>query len=293
MNQLKVLFLAIALLLAGCADIPDEEYVLGTPVAVATQLDLPTEDTEMAQNGWSKTVRMTSNTSKLQGESLQLSAPDNDYSFTVQFELVITQYGTAGMMPRALISWTIGGASVSRLVSIGSGTSVTGVGTNVTVLVYDASTEHPINGAGITPAEYSVVVTCGKGVRGPAQVGPILIPWVESRIIGGGVTFQPGQSDEMGGGVGDASQILIEIPPGSGVTSWYWDAVGSLTGVAIPEATFRYWVTGMGFNGVMGNAARRGTWIPLTPGATTIYVAIDSGWALEDLIVTTVLGIDG
>jgi len=296
MKHLKVLFLAIALLLAGCADIPDEEYVLGTPVAVAPQLDLPTEETAMAQNGWSKTIRMNSRTAEGRGESLQVSSTENDAPFTVQFELHILVPGGEGIMPRARISWTIGGASVTRIVSVNNGTSVSGVGTNVVISLYDAVTEYTNAMAGAGIVEYEVVVTCGKGVRGPAAIGPVLLPWVESRRIGADSLMVPGESYPFGAGAGDVYQALALIPPNSGATSFYWEFTPPVDHTTVLPSDMKFWVATSGVGGsggIRGNADRRGTWIPLSPGATAIYFEFNPASALSKGVVTLLLGIDG
>jgi hypothetical protein len=237
--------------------------------------------------GWSKSIPLASFAPSA-SQTLQAELSSTGGTATIQFE-IMNRVGTSAIFPRARVSWTIGGGSVTRIISIGSGTSISGVGSNVKVEVYDACLEHflvdPMN-----VSTYEVTVTISPGLRAPAQLAPTLIPWVwnhsaieDHYTYGMSVPLTPA----------GWHSATADIPPNSGATSFYWTVGSGVAFPAIAQTDFRVIV----FNatGILSITSFRESagWLPLPAGASQIAVEMNPAWGGGGLNVSFILGIDG
>jgi hypothetical protein len=206
--------------------------------------------------------------------TMQANFPEPD-TYTCQFSIVTpppvlaTPPGFPQFDAQAEVRWSVEGQSVSRLISIGNGTSITGVGQAVRVRMVDvlsstlsAFFNHP----------YVVSVQCSRGQR-PAQEKPPTLKGLAAGIT----TIVPGAS------------LVIPIPPQAGVISAYLfvDAFPTANRPIQVRAVQRTGVVSIGFWDPLVTQG----WIPILPNASLIEVFNDA--AVGDVVVSLTWGIDG
>lgn len=125
----------------------------------------------ITKDGWSATGQLASQTP---GKTVGLQANfDHSGVYTVQFSVTIpVQLSTGAFIPirpQATLRWSVEGSEVVRVIDIGAGTSISGVGQAVKVSMADALT------AGASPGTfYTVSAQVSPGTRPNTQAPPTL-----------------------------------------------------------------------------------------------------------------------
>lgn len=264
----------LLIVLAGCGEplcpeVPEE----------CEEIDMPVNT-----NGWSKRADLVA-LGPSQVTTLQADLQNSGGAATIQFSTVVP-FAALSVFPRARISWSVGGSSVTRIISVSHGSSISGIGAAATVQMYDASLEHFPPAPGFEQP-YSVDVGIAPGIRPPSMVGPILVPWVQENV---GFTWTYGQG---GLPVGGGTTVTAYFPSEAGATSatiMIAPRVGMFA--SIPAGAVK--VTMSGLTGTMPvNWDPAITNYPLPPNTTQIAVELDPAYAGPDLSVSFLLGIDG
>lgn len=186
---------------------------------------------------------------------------------------------------RATILWNIDGVSVSRMISVGGGSSISGGGDGVAVSLFDVSkgVSDP------TLADYEVTVDVVPGVRAPSSVPPTLIPLISEANYSGTppVPNVPGTYLLTNG-----QDVSVKVPPGSGAQSVYIHP-----GLVVPGLT----PPGVGYYVVQRDAAGAVLalytpsigqgFVPLSPFCTNVIIVNKSGDSIGGIHL--LWGIDG
>lgn len=192
-----------------------------------------------------------------------------DY-YTLQFNLFrpANAAPTEKVAAEAEVIWTVEGNSVRRVITISSGSVISGCGNNAVVKLRDVST----NPSGIN---YPVSVQITKGTRPAVQQPPML--------YGEYFTITPGNS------------VTIPIPQNAGVISAYMGialinagSIGPIPNDAI-KALFSVGgasLTIAGFDQMMSG------WVPVPPGADQLAIFWINASA-QDLEGSVIWGIEG
>ena len=226
---------------------------------------------------------------------LQASFPEAG-TYTVQFNVAPPQ-GLPSPGPdvsyppifiEALITWSVGGGSVNRRVSVTNGTSVTGVGEGVTVRVFDASPQlgegpyvGPLYAAYPDGTTYTVQVSVARGSRASNTQQPTLSRWQWQNVE----LLKSGTE-------------LIQIPSDAGAinvfSSLRHPAAGAGGFVAVTEADIQaQQVVAPATIPVMAYYPRELEWFPLVPGCTGINYQNSTNASATAIYVSTWFGIDG
>jgi hypothetical protein len=182
----------------------------GVPMYEDTEIhalggDLPAEEQDQKFKKPQKKTISGSSTLLTKGDSSKYTVANNfigiDTAVTVLFG--IGSPGTGSAVPNAYaeIRWIAGGVPVRRLVSITSGTQITGVGEYVSVQIWDATTpedEDPY-------PTYPVTVLVAPGTRGSSDSPPTWLP----NFPGNMTLLQP---------LGDpGASVLVALPQDVGI----------------------------------------------------------------------------
>jgi len=136
---------------------------------------------------------------------------------------------------RATIAWQVSGVSVQRIVSVGQGTSVTGVGEGVSVSLQDV-TGTPKDAS---VADYEVTVSVSPGVRASTSMPPTLIPLnSEATYEGPNLPYAPPTPGTYT--LKANENVKIAVPPGSGATSVFVQPGLIIPGFTPPGAGYFY-----------------------------------------------------
>lgn len=287
MYRILTLALAASLFVLGCYDGPtvvhdtlilhDMAPDAGPPGDAAMSWDsseLPsaTRDTGPAgstssSGGWSTTGVLSAG-DPLKQLSLQAVFPQaGDY--TVEFGIQRPQVPAVIPIVEADITWTVEGNSVTRRVTVGNGTSVTGTGQACKVVMRDVS----INGSGtIVPIPVSVQVA--PGMRGTNKQPPTL----ETNNGGIGVWNVP-----------PGGFTIIPIPEDAGVISVMVtvDAFPEPVAITAGQAVVRQ----VGAVIEKQYDPRTYDWVPVSAGANEII--IENFGPANNLRFSVTFGIDG
>lgn len=184
--------------------------------------------------------------------------------------------------PVGVITWSVGGNSVRREVSVTNGLSITGVGEGVKVVVYDRTPQ-----TGQIPVTYQVDMTVAPGSRASENQPPTYAPTLaltEGMIIVGNQTLQ--------------NQVVIDIPPNAGCISIYVTAIRS--DLTTPLTTLQARVDQADSNGIIvrsydPNSNFPTTFVPLMPTATKIQLVNNLGGSDpgNNIAFAVTFGIDG
>lgn len=235
-----------------------------------------------AGGGWSQSgICRTKDTNV--GVSMAVNLPPSE-TYTVQFKVTNIHNITAGVSsinPVAEVTWTINGTPVRRLVSVGSGTSVSGTGSSVRVVVKDATDINDASSPAGVILEYDVTITLAPGLRPISQPAMYLsyIPTGAPPVVSLGFVSIPG-----------AGSVTIPIPQDAGIIS-------SFITITNPVAPFTT-DTGTALVSEQGTISAYKTynpffrqWVPMAPQATEINIA--NNIAANSIFASVIWGIDG
>lgn len=168
----------------------------------------------------------------------------------------------------AEITWNAGGHSVRRKAHVGPGTSISGIGESVSVLIRDDSILAP-EAVEPFPSSYSytVAVTAAAGVR-PSSPNPPFIAPVDTQNI----RYLAGDPE-----------AFIDLPYDAGINSINIQPFGAI------DDTSKFIVNGYPAL-VSWDARTAGLWMPLTPGIKRIGIR---NTLATDLYASILFGIDG
>lgn len=242
------------------------------------------------RTGWSQSGKLHSG-SKTDQVTLQVVFPYAG-DFTVEFNATGTPANAnQPVYPEALINWVVNGNIVTRRVTIGDGTSVTGVGESVRVIMTD-NTPQLIGPDGVS---YGVSCQVSMGTRGGSKQPPF---WTPQFIDD--ANLQPTQiatadGDSTGGGtylVRSHHSINVSIPQDAGAIMLFatgWDETTQT--LAAGEVTIQMFnSTGGGFTTKIYDPFVFNDWVPIVPGTDTINIGNASA---HNVIVSLAVGIDG
>ena len=209
--------------------------------------------------------------------------------YTVQF----STRPTSGVVPdglpytstNALVTWTIGGNHMQRLVTVANGVTLAGVGEACSVSVYDQTVGVPPNDP---IPNYTVTASLSPGTRGSSGNPPLYYPHFTGGIGGAGGTPTTGSVWVLAAHTNPGESILIPVPPNSGLISVSVTGFSDTNGVA-PLIQVRQAVL-VGVGKTYDPALYTG-FIPLDPA--TKFVGIDNLDANHSVTVSCVFGVDG
>jgi hypothetical protein len=281
--MLRVLFLFLAILFSGCGDHEFLPYNEDVTREVASAESEPA----MSITGWSKTANLRSFNAG-QKDSLQADFDDagGAGTFTVQFDIFNFDPDIGPINPIAVLDWSVEGNSVRRVISVSSGTSITGVGSAVKVTVYDDNPNIPLAVPPSMPQPYQIGITIAPGVRATTPNPPHFIPWI---------TSAPGVYLLGVHLLGAASFVDVDVPQGYGVNSveviFYSLTPGSMGDP--PSADIA--IVQFDSTGVVGlrryTPYQRPGWVTLIPQCKKIRI-INLG-ALASVQTSIAFGVDG
>ena len=204
------------------------------------------------------------------GLALQAELKDSGY-YSVQFSLIPPPGNTSVLRAEAEVTWSVQGNSIRRILSVQTGTVISGTGQAVNVKVYDVSEPSP----GVATIDYLVSVNIAKGTR-PTTPQP---PTFYSREIINNIR-PPYQV--AGGGF-----INITVPADIGINQFLL-ATSQFSGSSAQVGPND--LTALVNNFATFNYSYFNSWQPLAPGATSIIVNNNTA----DLwFITPIWGIEG
>lgn len=186
--------------------------------------------------------------------------------------------GTVPTITYAIVRWTIDGNDMVRVISVGNGVSLAGVGRGATVQVYDAT---QLPGGSDPVPQYTVTCNISRGTRGSAINPPTFFPKALDQLTGGasfGIISPSGFHDQ-------------NIPVNSGAISV--QVTADTPGVS-PDLGLV--VQQQGNAGVLkqyNTNVYGGSWIPLDPAATLIRLINANAGAGQNAYFGIAFGIDG
>jgi hypothetical protein len=248
------------------------------------------------KNGWSIAGMLTAG-----GQAqlkLQADFSPNSGQYTVQFNVSGPSIpnGYNPVFTEALVTWIVEGNSVTRRISVANGTSITGSGQAVVVVMSDATQPIYNNPQPTSPAyQYNVSCQVVPGTRQTTEIGPVLYP-IKGLLLNG----NPGdtcylQNTEITPG----QYIEIPIPQDAGITSILTSVVGHVgLGVAttpptIPEGTALVFVSLQGLQEMLVYDCATPFWYPLLSTAESVFVQNNNATAGTKYKFSVTFGIDG
>lgn len=277
-----ILVMGAFLMVTGCTSEVTHEVVrevpaVAGPVASEGSSDMASHQTiGSKKQGWSASGKLLSG-DRSRKVNLQADFPTPE-SYVVEFYVKARASLTAPSVysfparTKALITWSVEGNSVSRIVDVANGVSVQGVGQAVRVVMYDDSQT-----GGVIDGEYEVSMQVAPGSRGTDAIPPTYTS-IETPASGSPqFTVAPG------------AQRLITIPQNAGVKSYGvflgidpitdWVVVGQLKDLNILSLQ-------------VVQVEQSGLFFPLVAGADSIVVSAPLS-NTGDALTTIVFGIDG
>lgn len=214
------------------------------------------------QKGWASTTPMNTDGSLNGGVALAIAFPKAGM-YTLQFAIQNYVFNPLGNFSspncQALITWTVRGISMRRLVSVTDGVSIQGNAEAVSVQLTDVSQDTAGNGSA-----YTVAMTVVEGMR--ANSLPVrLANDVQMRQIPG---------------LGMAGPFAV--PKSVGVTAIYVE-VASNVGAAIPENQILLTQRSSG-PPIVGQGQcdpRVFQWIPISPGTDSVVISNGAAGAVN------------
>ena len=181
------------------------------------------------------------------------------------------------IVAKALVQWSVEGSTVTRIMNIVDGASITGVAQGVNVFAFDATQEVKVESSPFG-VPYQVTAQVSKGVRATNKQPPILVPGAPSLI--GSVLI-------------DATDppVSVPIPQGAGVISVYVTVGFS----ASPEPDSNSIQVQQQFALTLFSTKTYDPrdfpdWVPISPGADTIFLVNNSA---QEVVFSITFGIDG
>lgn len=223
---------------------------------------------KQCKKAWSAAGNLTTGNTQV-AVALQTPTFEEPDYYTLQFNL--TRPPNAGATEKvaaeAEIVWTVEGNSVRRLITIGSGSVISGCGNNANVKIRDAS-------ANPTGVAYPVSMQITKGTRPSIQQPPML--------YGEYFFVSPGNS------------VRVAIPQDAGVVAVFIGVAIENTGAVGPipnDAIKALFSTGGAALSIAGFDQMNG-WLPVPPGADAIDLYWISGGAAR-VEASMIWGIEG
>lgn len=248
-------------LCGGCFETVDE-------MKEAPQTHNASSVVNVSNYGWSQSGKLTTG-DKNRSVSLQANFTTSQ-DYTVEFGLEPNPLSNDPIFAEALIQWSVEGATISRRVTVSNGTSVTGVGQAVHVVVKDNTSN--VAGIGAPNAvEYGITIQVAPGTRGTDKQPPTLIASPsEYTVAPGGFT-------------------AVNIPQDAGAKSVF---VTAWSGTVMAEGKVQV-------DHIISNTSfktydpRQYDWVPLTPGATQIGLTNNIAPGGANIFFSVTFGIDG
>lgn len=294
--MLRILFLLCAILFSGCGDQEFSEFIEDGTREVASaesEPDVSYSDLEGISSritGWSKTAHVRSYFPMI-CDTMQadFTAMVGSNTFTIMFSVGSDRDDTLQVAPTALITWSVEGNSVSRLVSVRDGLSISGTGQGVHVAVWD-DMQPPIVGDPINPAlvqNYSVEITIAPGVRASTEQPPYFTPWI-TRTDGGNTIIELGRSYVSAGDV-----VRSTLPTNGGFISiLVTHGSAGIPFVVTEDMIYMRFFSPGGFLLGALNLPYWGQWIPL-PNFTGRFEIIATATLTEAIDLSVTIGVDG
>ena len=215
--------------------------------------------------------------------TLQFSVgPDNPPNVPLGASIPPAQAVFNGYDATATINWKVNGQAIQRMITIGQGTSISGLCESVDVLVADTTQIAAVNAG----ANYRVTVSAGPGTRAGYIIPPQL-KGICTGIAGGGTILNGGigiQQIAAGGG-----QVFYAIPQNAGVVSVEIDLLSAVNAAAQVEAFLSTVGPAMKAFNPPDNAYP--LFVAIPPNATILELVNNDPTNVIDVTVTW--GIDG
>lgn len=241
----------------------DSEIIRGTPDVKGNLVD-----------GWQVTGSLFARRTA-PNVSLNKDFPEAD-TYSVQFSVLKSP--SSPVVIEADIFWSVaGGAAVSRTVSVANGTTISGQGQGVKVVIRDATPA--LGGFAAADTEYVVGAQVSKGGRSARNQPPIF-------VNGPGTTENIQTITALAVGT-------FNIPVNAGPISAFVGIAPSAAGALAVQPTIGFRNTGLTLTnyaaeinrGVMG-----GIFLPIPPGANQVVIQNN---AAVDIVANIIYGIDG
>ena len=243
-------------------------------------------DAKPVLRGWQKSGKLKM-LDTARSVSMQADFPDPG-NYTIQFSIQ-TKINPApfGQKNQALaeIEWTVEGGTIKRVISIGNGTSITGVAQAVKVRVIDDTRTGTAFAAGFDP-EYLISMQVVKGTRPAVNRPPSRIP--ANIAAGGGYQALTNGYTILPSGGG----VLIPVPEEGAISVSVQVQDASVGGTLVPEDSIAVLQRQhSGASTILSVCDPRDfDWIPLSPACGYILVA---NYNAFDVAVSVAFGIDG
>jgi len=241
----------------------------------------PSGTGDVRSGGWSATGQLTAGDT-LKTVSMQ-ALFDGAQNYTLEFFTSGLSYDANGnpMFAKANITWTVEGNQIVRQITIADGTSITGTGQGVRVIISDATVD--VLGAGIGTRSYIAGVTLSKGTRGSSKQPPTLA-YVAPASAGGSIN---------GLVVPAGTTRKIDVPQGVGINS-----VMITSSNLVVDGAAELPRGGIIVQHIAGSSdvilrqydPRFYDWVPVTPAMARLFLKNPS---LDDQVMSVVYGIDG
>ncbi len=242
---------------------------------VNPMIDYETMDVQLPAaadtGGWSASGELITGDSTKQ-VTLQVVFPKSDV-YTVQFNAIFNPDSSNPIRAEALVVWSVAGNSVTRRVSIANGTSISGVGAGVRIVLTD-NTKRVDNAPAVNTVPYTVSVQVAPGSRASVSQAPLLLPSPSNIRIPIG-----------------PNTVDIDIPQDAGVIQAYLacQLIGSVSPPVDGDAVAVFLYGSVGIAGFF--PTKNIDFVPVPPGATTIRVQNNN--TTYPMLVETFFGIDG
>lgn len=247
--------------------------------------------------GWSGTADLVSMNPEVR-RTFQASFVNADGagSLTVQFDVddpLLTAVPLRFIAPTARITWSVEGNSVTRVVSVRNGMSITGVGEVIAIEIWDNAI--PINPlipplpAQMTP--YKVNITIGPGTRGPSNIAPTVIPYMSTVNLAGTALEGYGVSTVTNLGLASGNAI-IDLSEYQGVTGIFFTISNAYLAITATDIA----VAGSAVGGAVtfqGTGLNQNVWIPVPPSTSAITFYLNPADVASTYIVSATLSVDG
>jgi hypothetical protein len=195
--------------------------------------------------------------------------------YTLQFDLILPTPAPTVKQARAtaVIQWTVAGNTVTRVVAVASGMSISGVAKSIRVTITDTT----IDNAGQDGYDYRVSFTIAPGTRAFSAAPPLGEQMLTTQVATG---------------VG----LAVDIPLGAGINAVSVIIGDVLTGAVAQNLAYKDITIGQndGAFNVLGQwkpPPFGPQWVPLLPGARTLTVDVLLAGSLA--VITIIWGLDG
>ena len=317
--------------------------------------------TFLTKTGWGQSGNLTTG-GKTQRVTMQadFNKGVGAFDFTAQFNITPLS-GDAVANAEALVSWRVEGQAVSRRLTIGAGSTITGVGQAVRIEMYDATPpqftkmQRVPGTAALTPgspdvvfsgvvdlatdsviafstqpgvqynivggseanvtisppysgdpseaaiatvafessAQYGVSVQVAAGLRGSSGQPPLLQPYDGLPYVAEFTSVNPSPGTGFVFIVPPGSFIAIAIPEDAGVTQAFVTAAANTPGHIIGPSVAMVSIQNKLALQRIWDSQVTSDWVPVPPGAQSIFLANNAASPFGSIIYSVALGIDG